>query len=153
MKTLSAFVLTAALAASLAFAQRNGNPPDPAARAQHRVSFLTTLLTLTTSQQQQATAIFTNAAGVEAATHGSFKTAHQGLADAIKANNTANIDQIATTIGNLTAQMASNHAKAEAAFYQILSPEQQAKLTQFESQNHGHGEWGMGPGHIHGGAH
>jgi Spy/CpxP family protein refolding chaperone len=151
MKTFTTILMTAALAASLAFAQRPGGPPDPAARVQHRVSFLTTLLTLTTAQQQQATAIFTTAASAEAAVHGSFKTAHQGLADAIKANNSANIDQISTTIGNLTAQMASNHAKAEAAFYQILTPDQQTKLAQYESQNHGHGQWGMGPGPMHGG--
>lgn len=148
MKTLSAFLLTAALSVAPGFAQSAGHQPNPAGRVQHRVEFLTTLLSLTPTQQEQATTIFTNAATADATVHSSLKTAHQGLGDAIKTNNTANIEQFATTIGNLTAQVVANQAKADAAFYQILTPEQQTKLSQFESQNHDHGEWGMrGPMH------
>lgn len=151
MKTLSTFLLTTVLAASLALAQHPGRGRNPEGRVQHRVTFLTTLLSLTTAQQQQATAIYSAAATAEAALHTSFQSAHQGLADAIHANDSAGIEQNATTIGNLTAQMTANHAKADAAFYQILTPDQQAKLTQFESQNHGHSGMGMGP--MHGGPH
>jgi Spy/CpxP family protein refolding chaperone len=35
------------------------------------------------------------------------------------------------------AQSTSIHAKADAAFYQILTPEQQTKLTELESQHVG----------------
>jgi Spy/CpxP family protein refolding chaperone len=55
----------------------------------------------------------------------------------VQANDNATIEQTATTIGNLTAQTTANQAKAEAAFYQILTPAQQSKLTQYESQSHG----------------
>ncbi|HEY6253353.1 MAG TPA: hypothetical protein VI685_25635, partial [Candidatus Angelobacter sp.] len=53
----------------------------------------------------------------------------------------------ATNLGNLTAQAISNHAKAEAAFYQILNPDQQSKWTQLRSRwgGHGHGHRGFGP--------
>jgi Spy/CpxP family protein refolding chaperone len=69
------------------------------------------------------------------------------LSSAIKTNDTAAIDQAAATIGNLTAQMISNHAKAQAAFFQILTPDQQAKMTQFESRHeHFGGPEGMGRG-------
>jgi len=146
MKTFSALLTTAALAATLAFAQHNGGPPNPAQRVQHRVNFLTTLLSLTTAQQQQATTIFTGAASTEASLHANMKTAHEGLGDAVKTNNSATIEQFSTTIGNLTAQMVANQAKADAAFYLILTPDQQTKFSQFESENHGHGQWGMGHG-------
>jgi Spy/CpxP family protein refolding chaperone len=55
------------------------------------------------------------------------------------------MEQASTTIGSLTSQSTTNHAKAEAAFYLILTPEQQTKLTQLQSQKHGHMRGGMGP--------
>jgi Spy/CpxP family protein refolding chaperone len=152
-KTLSQLAFVTTLAASLAFAQNTGSTSTATMHGngvQHRVTFLTTLLTLTTAQQQQATTIFTNAASSAAAVHGSMKTAHEALKTAINANDAATIDQTATTIGTLTAQMTSIEAKAQAAFYLILTPEQQTKLTQFESQG-GHGFGGaMGPAGFHG---
>ena len=149
MKTLNVILLSATLAASLAFAQGQGKAPE-GNRVQHRVQFLTTLLSLTTAQQQQATTIFTSAAATESNLHSNFKTAHEGLATAIHNNDSAGIEQYSTTIGNLTAQMTAGQAKADAAFYQVLTPDQQAKLTQFESQNHGRMGVGPGfPGHAH----
>jgi Spy/CpxP family protein refolding chaperone len=156
MKTLfPRFLLTFVFATSFLFAQPpgpRGTPPDPATMAQHRVSFLTTALTLTTAQQQQATTIFTNSALADTTVHDNLKTAHQSLSDAVKNNNTAAIDQVSTTIGNLTAQLTSNDAKANAAFYQILTPDQQAKLTQLQSQGPGGGFGGRrGPQGFSGG--
>ena len=139
-KTINTFLWTSALATSLLFAQGRGTPPDPATMAQHRVEFLTNLLTLTTTQQQEATTIFTNAATAEAAVRTNLKTAHDNLKAAIQKNDTAAIDQIALTIGNLTAQSTSIDAKANAAFYQILTPDQQTKFNQ------SHGGFGPGPG-------
>jgi Spy/CpxP family protein refolding chaperone len=74
----------------------------------------------------------------------SLKTAHQSLTDAVKSNNSAGIDQASSTIGSLTAQMTAADSKAEAAFYQILTPDQQTKYT--ESQGRGFGGFGRGPG-------
>jgi Spy/CpxP family protein refolding chaperone len=120
-------------------------PPDPATMAQRRVQHLTTLLNLSAAQQQQATTIFTNAATAASAARNNMRSAHQALATAVKNNDAAAIDQAAAAIGTLTAQMTSAEAKANAAFYQILTPDQQSKLSQLEAERPGFG-LGMGPG-------
>ncbi len=144
-KTLTTFLLTSALATQLLFAQGPGNPPNPANMVQRRVSFLTTLLSLTSNQQTQASTIFTNAASSATVARGSLRAARQSLADAVAKNDTAAIDQASTTIGNLTAELTSTEAKADAAFYQILTPDQQTKLNQLKSQGPGLFRGGMGP--------
>ncbi|HLJ88893.1 MAG TPA: Spy/CpxP family protein refolding chaperone [Candidatus Angelobacter sp.] len=154
--TISATLAVFISIASLLYAQESANPsappnpPNPAARAQHRVKFLTNKLSLTAQQQQQALTIFTNASSSEQTMHGSMKTAHQNLQNAIKSNDTAGIEQASNTIGNLMAQTTAAHAKAQAAFYQILTPDQQSKLSEMEKDGprgffHGHR-----PGHFGG---
>ncbi len=152
-KVLFSFLFASLFATTLTFAQRTA--PTPADIAERRVNFLTRQLTLTTAQQQQATTIFTNSATADATVRANLKTAHQSLSDAVKANNSAGIDQAAATIGNLTAQVSANDAKADAAFYQILTPDQQAKYTEAQSQGPGRffgsgfGGRGAGPGAPH----
>lgn len=148
IKLLVAFV---ALAGVFAQAQRQHQPPDPAQMVQHRVSFLTDKLGLSPSQQQQATTIFTNEMTAGQSLHGQMKTAHQSLGAAIKNNDNAGIEQAAGAIGNLTTQMISAHAKAEAAFIQTLNPDQQNTYTQIHEHGHGmHGFGGPGgPGGPH----
>jgi Spy/CpxP family protein refolding chaperone len=153
MKKLSIVTLVIfACAATVLVAQGPPTPPDPATRAEHQVKRLTTLLSLSTAQQQQATTIFTDAAKAEMALHQQLRSAHQNLGAAVKANNAATIDQVATTLGNLMAQSISTQAKAQAAFYQILSPEQQQKLSELQSEGPGFGGGfgfgGPGPGHF-----
>jgi Spy/CpxP family protein refolding chaperone len=146
-KTVASIAIILAFAVSFAVAQMGPPHGDPAAHMQHHLAMLTKHLDLSAAQQQQATTIFTNAAASQTTIHNSLKTAHDGLSSAIKTNDTAAIDQAAATIGNLTAQMISNHAKAQAAFFQILTPDQQAKMTQFESRHeHFGGPEGMGRG-------
>lgn len=149
-KTLTFTLLTIALATSLIFAQGpgSGHPHNPAAMVQHHIQFLTNQLGLTPQQQEQATTIFTNAANSQASMHSSMKTAHESLQTAIKNNDQNAISQAATNLGNLTAQGISNHAKAEAAFYQVLNPDQQAKWDQLRTKWGGHerGRHGFGPG-------
>ena len=145
---LAAILATVALATTVLFAQKSGTtftPPSPADLVARRVNSLTTLLTLTSSQQQQATTIFTNAITAESAVLTNLRTARQGLLTAVQNNDTNSISQIATTIGNLTAQLTSLQANAEAAFYQTLTADQQAKFNELES--HGPGMFpGLGPG-------
>lgn len=150
-KTLSLFVFVTTLAASLAFAQTSNTTATRGNGLQRRISFLTTLLTLTTAQQQQATTIFTNAATAAMPVRTSMKAAREALQTAITSNDTATIDTTATTIGTLTAQLTSIEATANAAFYQILTAAQQTKFTQFESQGHGGFGGGMGPAGFRGG--
>jgi Spy/CpxP family protein refolding chaperone len=143
-------LLTAILVAASALALAQMLPPgDPATHIQHHIAFLTKQLALTSAQQQQATTIFTNAAASHATVHDTMKATHQSLDAAIKSNDVAAIDQLSVTIGNLVAQTTATEAKARAAFYQILTPDQQAKLTEFEG--HHHGPFGHeGPGGFHG---
>jgi Spy/CpxP family protein refolding chaperone len=145
-------LLTSVFAVSCMFAQgtqatqTTHTPPDPATIAQRRVAHLTRLLTLTTAQQQQATNIFTNSATADVTARTNLHTAHQALRDAIKKNDTAAIDQSANTIGTLTGQLAASDGKANAAFYLILTPDQQTKLAALKSQHGGHGMFGGAQG-------
>jgi Spy/CpxP family protein refolding chaperone len=143
--------VTAVLALASVFAMaQHGNPPDPGKMAQRHLDFLTKQLSLTPQQQQQASTIFSEAATNAKATHDQMRTAHDGLKTAIQKNDSAGIQQAANTIGNLTTQMITAHAKAQAAFYQTLTPDQQAKMNELESHRgmgmRGHG-WGRGFGH------
>ena len=137
-----------ALASVFAMAQQ-GNPPDPAKMAQHHIDFLTKQLSLTAQQQQQAATIFSGVANNAKTTHDQMRTAHDSLKAAIQKNDTAGIEQAANTLGALTTQMTVAHAKAQAAFYQTLTPEQQTKMNDMES-HHGMGR-GRGHGFGHGG--
>jgi Spy/CpxP family protein refolding chaperone len=136
------FVLLGALSGAVLFAQNHPSPPDPATMARDRVSFLTTMLSLSATQQQQATTILTNAATSEQPLHQQMRTAHESLKAAVQKNDAASIDQIAASIGNLTSQSIAIHAKAKAALYSLMNPDQQAKFDQLQKR---------GPGHRHGG--
>lgn len=105
--------------------------------AQHRVKFLTTLLTLSSSQQQSAVTIFTNAATTNMTASASLRTARQSLQTAIQGNDSGSLSQIANTIGTLTAQTTLTNAQAELAFYQLLNPTQQTQYTQYQTQGRG----------------
>jgi Spy/CpxP family protein refolding chaperone len=147
---LTGLLLGCALAMPMAFAQRPGTPPSATDMVQHRVQFLTTLLSLSTAQQQQAATIFTNAVSANSVLIDSLKAARQSLRDAVKANDAAGIEQAANTIGTLTAQRMSTEAKADAAFYQLLTAEQSAKYDQMQAHmpgHHGPGPGMMGPEH------
>lgn len=136
--TLLALALAAVPFLSAQTSSATHTPPSPATMVQHRVSYLTTLLSLTPEQQTQATTIFTNAASSASSLHTQMKTARQNLEAAIQKNDTASISQISATIGSLTTQMTQAEATAKAAFYQTLTADQQTKLTQLES-NRGSG--------------
>jgi Spy/CpxP family protein refolding chaperone len=101
---------------------------DPATLAARQVSMLNHLLTLSTGQQTQATTIFTAAITAEQALQTQVTTARTALLTAIKANNTANITTQSTTLGNLNGQIIAIDAKADAAFYVLLTADQKTKL-------------------------
>jgi hypothetical protein len=102
---------------------------------QRRVQRLTTILSLTDAQASQATSIFTNAHAAAAPLQTSISDARKSMRTAVKANDTGTISTAAANIGNLTGQMLAIHSKAEAAFYAILTPEQQAKFRGFDFNN------------------
>jgi len=120
-----------------------GTPPDPATRIANQVARLTTLLTLTTTQQQQATTIFTNAATATMPVRTNLQTAQTSLKTAVEKNDTATIDNLSAQIGTLTGQEVDIQSKAQAAFYAILTVDQQTKYNAV----HGPGGFG-GPGGL-----
>lgn len=145
-KALTISLLNLALASSIVFAQGRGTPPTAADLVQRRVTMLTERLSLTSAQAQQATTIFTASTTAAGALRESLKTAHDSLQEAIKVNDTASIDRIALAIGNLSAQQTATDAKADAAFYQILTPDQRTKLSESRGLGGRPGGFGPGPG-------
>jgi len=129
--SLKRLTLFLAMIGTLGYGQRRP-PPDPAQMVQLRVNFLTEKLGLSTEKQQQATTIFTNAAANQKSLWDQMQAAHESLQSAISRNDSVGIEQAAGSIGNLTAQTISAHAKADAAFYQTLTPDQQSKYSQME---------------------
>jgi Spy/CpxP family protein refolding chaperone len=131
---LPLITVLACAAAVTAFAQTRHTPPSPADIAARQVKRMTTLLSLTSAQQQQATTIYTNAAAAEQGIRQSEKATRDSLRTAVKNNDAATIDQVSNSIAQSTAQLTSIRAKADAAFYQILTADQQAKLSELESE-------------------
>ena len=155
-KRITRVLLAGAFATALALAQNpgrpnpgngnNGNgerqgPPDPATMIQRRVDRLAVLLSLTDAQKTQATTIFTNAASSATTILANLRTQHQMLQTAIQHNDVTTINQVAKTIGDLTAQLTAGASIAEALFYQSLTPDQQTKLNQLGPR----GRMGFGP--------
>lgn len=154
-------VLGVALSAGLMFAQGPGQgrqqrgggppaagsnvvrtPPDPAKMVERRVSMLTRWLELAPDQVTQATSIFTGAATASQAVRTSMQSNHKALREAVKANSIAGIDQAANALGSATAQITSIDAKAEAAFYAILTADQKAR---YDRRGAAMGPMGAGP--------
>ena len=148
-KTAIALALICMFASPALFAQATESTPDApsastrgAKMVQHRVNYLTTVLSLTTAQQAQVTTILTNAVASHSNASASMKTAHTNLQNAIHSNDAAAMEQAANSLGAMSAQKTLARAKTEAAIYQTLTPEQQTKMSQLESEGH-HGKHGF----------
>ena len=124
---------TAVLGFAAVFASaQTGTPPTPPTTAQivsNIVSRLTTLLDLTSTQQSQATTIFTTEQTALATVRTSLQNAQTALQTAITGNDSGTIATEATQIGTLTAQQVQAQATAAAAFYADLTADQQSKYT------------------------
>ncbi len=133
-------VLTIA-SVSAVMAQR----PAPSARHtpeemhQREMDHLATRLTLTDAQKERATTVYTAAHTATAALRESTKQAHEALRTAIKNNDTVTIDRAALQLGNLAAQEMSIRSKADAAFRQTLTADQQAKFDKSPMAGRGPG--------------
>ncbi len=150
----AAVAMSAALVSAQGMGRRNpGTPPDQQTMIQRRVDTLATMLNLTDAQKAQATTIFTNAITASQNIHQNMLTARDSLAGAIKTNDGAAIDSLSVNIGNLMGQIVAIESKADAAFYALLTPDQQAK---YEAMPRGYGggmrgSGMMGPGMMGGG--
>jgi Spy/CpxP family protein refolding chaperone len=123
-----------------------GGPHNPAQMIEHRITKMNAVLTLNSAQQSQIRTILTNQDTAEQGFRTSMHAAHANLKTAVQNNDAAAIETLSQQIGATTAQSVAAHAKAEAAIYAALSPEQQAKAAQLpELLGAGGGSgWGHG---------
>ena len=145
----------ALLAATLAFGQTTTTgtrtPPSPATMAQMRVNHLATSLNLTDAQKATALSIFTTSITDAQTIQTSLRTNQTSLSDAVKKNDTATIDSVSAASGVLQGKLMAINAKADAAFYAILTADQKAV---YDAMPHGgpgggpRGPGGRGPGSM-----
>ena len=124
-------VVLATLMASIVFSQTAPTPASPPTTAQivaNMVDHFTKLLDLTSSQQALATTIFTNQQTALQALQTPMQAAQTALETAVTSNT--GLSAAATQIGSLTAQQVLVQATGDAAFYAILTPDQQTKCTE-----------------------
>ncbi|MBI2815922.1 MAG: Spy/CpxP family protein refolding chaperone [Acidobacteria bacterium] len=154
-KPITAFLLICTFATTLLVAQTPTPSPTPtpgrgrpnaAQMIERRVQRLTTLLNLTSDQQQQAINFFTTAANTSGPLMTQMRTLRQTLRTAIQNNDLNTITQTATQIGTLMGQLTAARSTAEAQFYNILTPDQREKLGALRGRGRGMGGIGFGPG-------
>ena len=107
--------------------------PHSAHKQAKYIGFLTTLLSLTPSQQTEAASIFAAADTSHSEAKVSMKAVRQSLGEAVRNNDSSGIARTTVAIGKLATQQHSVGANANAAFFQILTIAQQATLNQFRS--------------------
>ena len=134
------FAAVAALATGMSFAQQATPAPRPApakpmagmrARVRNRMM---QNLNLTDAQKQQAKAIFQQARQTAQPIRQQLQQNRQAMSAAVKADDTAQIQSLATTQGNLRGQVMAIRAQALAKFYGGLTPDQRAKADQMHEQ-------------------
>jgi Spy/CpxP family protein refolding chaperone len=107
--------------------------PKSAGKQAKYISFLTTLLSLTPSQQTQLASIFSAASASLAALKGNMKAARVDLGKFVTSNDASGMSRTSNLIGKFAAERHTIGAGANAAFFQILTAEQQATLNQYRS--------------------
>ncbi|MCS7042107.1 MAG: Spy/CpxP family protein refolding chaperone [Bryobacteraceae bacterium] len=127
---LTAWILAGAMLAQAQMRGPGGAPMDPQRFVQMRVDRLAEWLALSESQKSQALRIFTDAQTAAERYRQDQQTAREALQSAIKANNLAAMDRAARDIGAATAEITLIDARAEAAFYALLTSEQKQKYDQ-----------------------
>ena len=148
-KPIVMLLAISAFATTLLFAQDPGDAPDPSKFIERRIKFLTRGLQLTEDQQAQATTIFTKAAEDSAPLRADLKAARESLHTAVQ--SAGDITGLSNTIGTLTGQLTLIKATADAAFWNILTPDQQTKLKHFEAFRGGHRRGGPHGNEFQGG--
>jgi Spy/CpxP family protein refolding chaperone len=124
---------------------RGGAPVDPSQRIEN---MLTRFLTLDATQQNQVHTILADAKVQSQGSADQLKTLRTSLIDAIKTNNTAQIDSLTQQISLLQQQQEAIRSKAAANIYASLSADQKTKLGNGLGMLMG---GGFGPGMRRGG--
>jgi Spy/CpxP family protein refolding chaperone len=101
---------------------------SPAAKLARRLVMLTKVLDLTEVQVAAAKEIFSDALVQDKAVRVPLEGLYEELKTAVRSNDTAAIQTIAASIGDVRGQVVAINAKARAKFILLLTPEQLAKL-------------------------
>jgi Spy/CpxP family protein refolding chaperone len=134
------FAAVAALAAGVTLAQApaTGTRPTPQnAPSTHREfghGQMMQALNLTPAQKQQADAIFSDAKQKAEPIRQEMRQNREALHAAVKANNTSQIEQLASHQGELEGKALAIRSEAMAKFYSILTPEQRTQADQMRSR-------------------
>ena len=132
-KPIGAAVLVAGMAFAYAQTQSKG-PHRPANRQewmQRRFDRMSAALNLTDAQKTQAQAILKGAHENAKQFSAQLKQNRQALSEAVKANDSAQIERLSAENGQLTGKMMAMRTEAFAKIYQTLTPDQKAKADQW----------------------
>ena len=143
LRATAAIIVWAALSTCL---RAQSTPPTPAQMAQREVQQYSSLLTLTSEQQEQALTIYTAAATTTEPLQTSERTLHQTLETAITTGEASVISQTAASLGQINGEITAARALADAKFYQLLTADQQTRFTALKNTHMHGGPGGGGPG-------
>ena len=138
MKNVMQFAAIGALAAGMAFAQTPLPQGHPLAGAhgqarnmmKQHMDEVAQKLNLTDAQRKEFHTIFQKAHESAMPIRDELKANREALAAAVKADRSADIQQLAAARGKLVGQMTAIYAEARAKFYHTLTPEQRTKADQ-----------------------
>lgn len=119
----------------LAAGQEVTTQPNPAVpqnhqRWQRRKEAIAKYLNLTDAQKEQAKAELQSARASAQPVRAQLRQLHQDMFQAIRANDTAKIEQLSAQEGSLKGQLTTIRNEAFAKIYSNLTPEQRAKADQ-----------------------
>ena len=103
--------------------------PKKATKQAKYINFLTNYLSLLPNQKSQTESIFSAASASKVQLKTSLKAARKSLGQSVRSNDTAAIAKTASAIGALVAQRHTIGANANAAFFHLLTSDQQAKMS------------------------
>jgi Spy/CpxP family protein refolding chaperone len=131
-RTLMMFVAACAATTGLALAQAASGTTQPQNWRGRAYLWLTNQLDLTEAQKSQAKETYRGAWQNAKPVMEQLRQNRKAMSEAIKANDMAKIRQLAATQGDLTGQVTALRAESQAQFYQVLTPDQRAKMATIE---------------------
>ena len=143
----AAWTATAALGTASLFAATTGPANRPAFHHEHgrMGAFLANYLNLTPQQQAQQKAIFQNLRQSAMPVRQELRQTRRELRNAVQANDTAKIQQLAKTEGTDVGQLAALRGEAFAKSYQILTPQQKQELAKLRDAHQAARQGHRGP--------
>jgi Spy/CpxP family protein refolding chaperone len=127
-------ILVAACAATtaLSLAQAASGTTQPQSWRGRAYLWLTNQLNLTDALKSQARETYRGVWQNAKPVMEQLRENRKAMSEAIKANDMAKIRQLAATQGDLTGQLTALRAEGQAQFYQMLTPDQRAKMATIE---------------------